>query len=392
MGKLRTFVCCCRAPSLHLPSTHEANITVNKTAVKFLTIVLLLVTHLGLTGCISYSELVAGPAGAAPLIQSAVIERQTVVVAQDSSAAEAPATAMVSPSGSGEYLVGPGDVLLINVDGKPELSSPGLASGSGSALAGSRVDRRGLIRLPMIGRTQVAGMTLTQIEDHLQQAFSRYLNQPWVIVEIAGYRSHPLYLLGQFKNAGTHYMDRPFDLLAGLALGGGMLDSANLRSARLIRANRTLPIDIYRLLREGALDANIQLQSGDTIFVPDDKNQNVFVFGAVGKPGAVMMPNGRLSLSQALASAGLAETRGRSEAVRIIRSLSPTQGELIVVDHDLILNGQALPFQLVEGDIVYIPRSTIGTWNQTLQDLLPSLHAVSALLQPFVSIKYLQED
>ncbi|MGE4578581.1 MAG: polysaccharide biosynthesis/export family protein [Desulfuromonadales bacterium] len=333
-----------------------------------------------LTGCASFTDLEPGTVLA--VSGSPVLEREEVVV--DILPTEA-ATSV-------DYLVGPGDVLLVNVNGKPDLSSPGLAGGGSSKVAGSRVDGSGYIRLPLVGSVAVAGLSLDQVEAGLRQSFAAYLQEPWVVVEIAEYKSHPLYLLGQFKSAGTYYMDRPLTLLNGLALGGGMLDTANLRSARLIRDGLTAPVDIYQLLREGSLEQNVWLKAGDTIYVPDDKNQNVFVFGAVSKPGPVPMPNGRLSLTQALASAGLGETRGNTEHVRIIRSLSATRGELMVVDQNRIMRGDSLPFPLTEGDIVYVPRSAVGNWNQAIQEILPSLQAVSAVLQPFVSIKYLSED
>lgn len=345
-----------------------------------------------LAGCISYHELVGAPVNQPA--DTAVVERLQVTIETDvTSASQQPETAVTTPAADRSYRVNHGDILLVNIDGRVELSSSGAVAGTSAGRAsGSRIDGDGYLRLPMIGRIQVAGLTATQIEALLVQQFSRYLVDPWVTVEIAEHRSQPLYLLGQFRNPGTHYLDRPHNLLAGISLGGGTLDSANLRSARLIRDNQTQPVDIYRLLQEGAMEQNIQLQGGDTIFVPDDKNQHVFVFGAVSRSGAVAMPSGRLNISQALASAGLFETRGQVGNIRIIRSLSPTRGELITIDHHRILRGQALPFELLEGDIIYVPRSVIGTWNQAIQDLLPSLQMVSAILQPFVSIKYLRNN
>ncbi|MCK5826555.1 MAG: polysaccharide biosynthesis/export family protein [Desulfuromusa sp.] len=337
------------------------------------------VLFLFLSGCTSpYTDLPAGTVQA--VTKSPILQQQTVTVP----------VLKVDALPENDYLVGPGDVLLVNINGKPELSSPGLFF-SNNNVSGSRIDGTGAIRLPLVGSVPVAGMSLYEIETRLQQIFSHYLNTPWVVVEIAVYKSHPLYLLGQFRNAGTFYMDRPLTLLNGLALGGGMLDTANLRSARLVRDGQILPVDIYQLLREGSVQQNVWLQAEDTLYVPDDKNQNVFVFGAVGKPGPVPMPNGRLSLSQALASAALEETQGTTAFVRIIRSHSISRGELLVVDQNLILRGEALPFYLSEGDIVYVPRSVVGNWNEAIKHLLPSLQAISATLQPFVSIKYLRE-
>lgn len=333
-----------------------------------------------LAGCSSYTDLEPGTVISISGPDAAVIERQTVEVPSDP----------VVDAPSADYLLGPGDVLFINVAGRPELGSP-ISQGS-SKIQGSRIDGAGNIHLPLVGSVPAAGLTAAQLQQRLQKDYARYLRDPWLVVEIAEYKSQPLFLLGQFRNAGTHYMDRPLTLLQGLALGNGLLDSANLRSARLIRDGRPAAVDLYRLLQEGTPGQNVWLRPGDTIFIPDDRNQNVFVFGAVAKPGPVAMPNGRLTLPQALASAGIGETRGQTEYVRIIRSLSPTRGELLVVDQGRIMRGEALPFPLLEGDIIYVPRSVVGNWNQAISEILPTLQAVSAILQPFVQIKFLTDD
>jgi len=244
----------------------------------------------------------------------------------------------------------------------------------------------------MVGAVQVAGLTMSEVQQELEERFSRYLNDPWVVAEIAIHGSRPVYLLGQFRQPGTHYLERPTSLLQGLSLGGGLSDIANLRSARLIRDGETYPVDLRALVENGEMRQNVWLRSGDTIFVPDDKNQNVFVFGAVKRPGPVAMPNGQLYLGQALASAELNEIRGNIRHVRIIRSLSATKGQLLVVDLDQVLHGEMLPFSLREGDIIYVPRSGVGNWNEALNELVPSLQAFSAVLQPFVQIKFLRED
>jgi polysaccharide export outer membrane protein len=54
--------------------------------------------------------------------------------------------------------------------------------------------------------------------------------------------------------------------------------------------------------------------------------------------------------------------------------------------------GETLPFQLMDGDVVFVPKNMFGTWNDALAELLPTLQAISALMQPFVSIKYLTQN
>jgi polysaccharide export outer membrane protein len=43
----------------------------------------------------------------------------------------------------------------------------------------------------------------------------------------------------------------------------------------------------------------------------------------------------------------------------------------------------------MDGDVVFVPKNFFGTWNDALAELVPTLQAISSLLQPFVSIKYL---
>jgi polysaccharide export outer membrane protein len=329
-----------------------------------------------ISGCTAYRDL---PAGTVREIGSPVVSSEQVSV---------PALPIETPP-SRDYQVGPGDVLLVNVIGRPEFSV--VPQSGSSKVQGSRVDGSGSIHLPLLGNVPVAGLTLSQIEQKLTEQLKRYLQNPSVVVEVAEYKSLPLYLLGQFKGSGTFYMDRPLTLVQGLALGNGFDASANLKGARLSRDGKILPVDLYDLLQHGDARQNVWLKGGDSIYIPDNRNRQVFIFGAVKKPGAVPMPPGGLNLAQAIASAELRDIGFDFRHVRIIRSHSTTRGELLVVDYDRVLRGEALPIQLAEGDIIYVPKSRFGNWNDAIAEMLPSLQAVSAILQPFVSIKFLSE-
>ncbi len=355
-----------------------------------------------LTGCAQYRDLTAGTVkeitgqGATSPLQKAkarkalktglpVVEQESVTV-----------PALEEPPPPADYIVGTNDVLFFNVSGKAEFSSLPIALnaptfGTARQPTGSRVDGNGNIQFPYLGTIKVGGLTLAQIQSRLLELMPKYIKEPWVVVEVGEYRSHPLYLLGQFRNSGTYYMDRPLNLLQGIALGNGYDPAANLSSARLIRDKKIVPVDIHDLLTRGDQRQNTWLKAGDTIYIPDNKNQQVFVFGAVKKGGPVPVPPTGLTLAQAIASAELRDAGHDIKHVRIIRSLSATRGELLVVDFDRMLRGEALPMHLKEGDIVFVPKSGVGDWNDVINEILPSLQAFSALLQPFVSIKFLSQ-
>lgn len=341
---------------------------------------LFLISCLALTlfGCApTYRELAPGTVLSTDLApqSSAVVERQVDVIPSLAPEAAPPAA----------YLIGPGDLLAITVYGRPELGSVSTATVPGS----SRVDETGSVRLPLVGSVDLTGLSATQAEAALRSAYLPIIKEPWITVTVVEHRSRPLYLFGNFKKPGIVYMDRPLTLLQGIALADGIDNSAALRSARLSRDGKVQPVDIYELLANGDQRQNIWLHPGDAIYLPDKSVELVFVFGAVNKAGQVSMINGQLSLAQAIAASTPLSTGYDFTNVRIIRSLSATKGELLVIDFDRIMRGQSPSFMLTNGDIIYLPRTRLGSWNDAIAEILPSLTFISSLLQPYVSLKYL---
>lgn len=243
------------------------------------------------SGCAKFTFV---PAGTIKQVTSPIIEQEKVSLTTEDA---------LSQPFEDTYYLGPGDVVFINISGKPEFSS----FVSQSRILGSRIDGKGTVHIPIVGTVRLAGMNVEQAQVAVVNAAKQYLREPWVVVEILEYRA-----------------------------------------------------------------------------------KQVFVFGAVKKPGPVpMMPAG-LSLAQAIATAELRDAGHDFRHVRIIRSLTANRGELYVLDFDKIMRGDALPFPLKDGDIVYVPKNSFGTWNDAIAEMLPSLNFVSAMLQPFVQIRYLE--
>ena len=173
-------------------------------------------------------------------------------------------------------------------------------------------------------------------------------------------------------------------------MGKGLSPAGDLRSARLLRDGKIIAVDLYRLLQQGDFTQNVWLKPGDTIYIPDKSEQVVFVMGDVGRPGAVPMNNGHLTLLEAFSGAGSLNHVGTDwKKVSIIRSHSATRGELIVVDAERILNGETLPPSLQPGDVVFVPRSGLGKWDDMINELRPTLQIVGDTLQPFVQLHIL---
>ena len=297
------------------------------------------------------------------------------------------------------YKVDAGDSLLVAVYGHPELA---LSAYSGTGNPGVRgngfvVDNDGSIQFPLIGAVHVAGKTLNELRTMLESQLAEFVREPKVTVQVLFPGSIRYYLLGQFASPGLKYSDRPLRLLEALSLGGSIeLEKASLRKAYVARGDQRLPIDFRSLMREGDLRYNVPLHTGDIIFVPDSAEDQAFVFGGsdTSRGGAVPFINGRLDILQALSYAGLGfrdRFMGVLSETHVIRS-EGDRGELFVVDVERILEGDAANFMLAPGDVVFVPTSGFTNFSLALQQLLPTLQTVSALLTPFVQIKYLQEN
>jgi polysaccharide export outer membrane protein len=300
------------------------------------------------------------------------------------------------------YRVGPGDSVLVAVYGHPELSLAQYSGGSlgagGARLAGLVIDNDGSIQFPLIGSVRVAGKSSSELKAYLERELSVYVKDPKVTVQVLWNGSIRYHLLGQFSEPGLKYSDRPVRLLEAISLGGSVvLERASLRTAYIARDGRRLPIDFRRLIIEGDLRQNIKLRSGDIVIVPDKSSEQAFVFGAstsgTSRGGVVPFVNGRLTLLQALAFVGFGyrdQAQGKLSSTHVLRSAG-ARGEHFVVDAEKILAGEAGPFELAPGDIVFVPPSAMTNWNEALAQLLPTLQTVSGLLTPFVQIKYLSE-
>lgn len=299
------------------------------------------------------------------------------------------------------YLIGPGDSLLVAIYGHPELAITAYAGqGYGMGRApGLVVDNDGSVQVPLVGRIQAAGRTSEQLRVFLENALTAYLKEPHVTVQVSQHGSIRYYLLGQFTTPGMKQSDRPLHLLEGLSMGGSVVfEHASLMSAYVARNGKRLPIDFERLLRQGDMKQNIPLRSGDIVVVPDNSGDRVFVFGGImgERAGIASVPfmAGRLDILQALAQAGFGfkeRAQGVLSETRVIRSRGD-HGELLVVDVDRILAGEAATFRLAPGDVIFVPTSAWTDWNNALSQLLPTLNTISGLLSPFVQIKYLQRN
>lgn len=317
-------------------------------------------------------------------LASPVISNETATLSADQM------KQILDPRANAAYRLGPNDVIAVSVYLHPELSVP-LQGGSG-AINGALITGDGNVQLPLIGNIDVGNKTLVQAQRVITSAYSNYIDDPKVAVELVQAQSLRYYLLGAFTEPGVKFPVHSLTLLDALALGGSVdLAKADLYQAYVAQGKIKLPVDLHALLVDGDLSQNVTLAPGDAIVIPSSANENIYIMGAVGKPGAVAFNNGSLSLLQALGESGFdltSYTQAQLSNIHIIRSHGYS-AQYIIVNARAILDGKAEIFSLQPGDVVFVPPTGIATWNQILNMALPSLQTISSVLNPFVQITYL---
>src|SRR6266852_144059 len=201
----------------------------------------------------------------------------------------APAQAPPPQQADKDYIIGPEDVLEVQVWGNRDLNQ----------IVFVRPDGR--TSLPLVGEIGVAGKTVQQLQDHLGAVYEKTVKGAVVTVIVKEIRSRPVYFIGGFGNPGAMQLTRDLTLLQAISVVGGVVPNADGEKGFLLRGNNKIPIDFTRLVQRGDLSQNPKLQPGDSVVVP--LADFVHVSGEVNKPGAVKY-TGDLTVLKAITQAG----------------------------------------------------------------------------------------
>jgi polysaccharide export outer membrane protein len=158
------------------------------------------------------------------------------------------------------YVIGPDDVLAIVFWRDKDMS------------AEVTVRPDGKITLPLINEVQAAGLTPEQLRDTLQQAATKFLEDPTVSVVVKTINSRKVFITGQVAKPGAYSLSAPTTVMQLIAMAGGLLEFADSKNITIIRNENGKPT-AYRfnykdVLKHKNLKQNIELKPGDTVVVP----------------------------------------------------------------------------------------------------------------------------
>jgi polysaccharide biosynthesis/export protein len=263
--------------------------------------------------------------------------------AQAPAQTQAPASAkpaVVKPVDADQSRIGAGDTIRITVYQSPDLSLE------------TRVNEGGAISYPLLGRVQLAGLSVTAAEQHIASELKRrdFVRDPQVIIVVTQVRANQINVLGQVGKPGRYPLD-----LAGmrisevLALAGGVLagvgsDTIVVTGTRDGRPFRK-EVDLPRLFSSGGASEDMVVAPGDTVWV--DRAPQIFMYGEIQHPGALRLERG-MTVMQAVAAAGGATPRGTLKGIKVTRHTPDGKTQTLE---------PTMEDTLKDGDVVYIRES-----------------------------------
>ena len=210
----------------------------------------------------------------------------------------------------GDYLLGPGDVIRIQVFQSTDLTVE------------ARISESGVISYPLLGVVKMAGLSPQQAENLISTRLrdGKFLQNPQVTLNVLEFRSQQVSVLGNVNKPGRYPLETTgMRLSEMLSMAGGVTptgaDSVILMTTRDGRPQR-IEIDLVDMFTSGDLSRDVVLQSGDTVFV--NRAPNYYVYGQVQRPGQYPLDRG-MTVAQAIAKGGGLTLRGTDRGVRLHR-------------------------------------------------------------------------
>jgi polysaccharide export outer membrane protein len=190
---------------------------------------------------------------------SQVLAQQQANPPQQESAAAPVAPA--PPKADESYIIGPDDILAINVWKEADVSRS------------IPVRSDGKISLPLVGEIQAAGLTPHQLERALVAKLQNFIAEPEVTVIVQEIRSQRFNILGQVARPGSYLLTSTTTVLDAIAMAGGFRDFAKQKNIYVLREDGQgnhvrLPFNYKEVIKGKNSDQNIRLKPRDTIVIP----------------------------------------------------------------------------------------------------------------------------
>lgn len=154
------------------------------------------------------------------------------------------------------YILGPGDTLLLQLFGKLNRDVK------------AEVNRDGAINIVEMGAVQVSGLRYAEARELIIQRVRQQLLGTDVAVSIGTLRTINVLIAGEAKYPGSYNLPALSSVTHALYAAGGVSEIGSLRNISVQRAGQKVGnFDLYALLLKGDAKTNLHLKDGDVIFI-----------------------------------------------------------------------------------------------------------------------------
>ena len=241
------------------------------------------------------------------------------------------------------YIIGAEDVLEIQVWERKDLNQTVFVRPDGRT------------SLPLVGEIMVAGKTVQELQDHLAQVYDKTSQNAVVTVIVREIKSRPVYFVGGFGRPGPMQLTRELSLMQAISIVGGVAPVGDAEKGYILRGDKRIAVDFYKLFQKGDLSQNTQLEPGDTVVVPIA--DMVFVQGEVRAPSPIKYTTD-LTVLKAITQAGGLTPLAAAGRVDLLRGKTGEKKERIRIDVDKIIKSpeENPDVGLKPDDIIYVPQ------------------------------------
>jgi protein involved in polysaccharide export with SLBB domain len=295
----------------------------------------------------------------------------------------------------GNYRIGPGDVLSINVYNQADMTQNDIL-----------VRDDGFASFNGVGELPVAGKTIYEVTQDLKERVGELVIDPIINLSLAEGRPGTVYVAGAIKHPGMVQLSTgsgqdgktqtrtSLKLSNVIASAGGVNLDADLSDVRITQANsdEVIKVNLWNMIKDGASGEDVLLQTGDSVYIPardnaalSDADMNLLlsssigpgtfpirVIGEVTTPGMYELNSTSPYLNTAVAMAG-GYKPGANKKIIAIRRFSGNNATTITLDPS------KADTMLHPNDVVFISETGIYKAGRFME-------TVSKLFSPFTNL------
>ena len=235
------------------------------------------------------------------------------------------------------YVLGPGDQLVIDVYGDTQKSEQLTVSPDGD------------VTVPEYGPIHVSGLSVASAQKRVRSRLGSYYQSSDIKVSVAQTRSIMVNVMGEVRTPGTYTLSAFATVFHALYMAGGISNLGTLRNIKVFRQGKQITsVDVYEFILNGRLAGNVRLQENDVIQVGPYESI-VEINGSVKRPMAYELRKNE-SLATLLKYAGGYTNNAYKKSMRVVRNNGRMKSVFNVEEFEMNA------FKMTDGDVVTVDR------------------------------------